>query len=268
MNINKFKKYQFQIDGKTISYLQSGKGPTILFLHGLGIGTNIWNYVIPYLSNKHTIILLDLPGYGLNKDLFINPKFNDLTKFISDFIEREKSIEYLVGYSISGALSYRIAQKPPSSLKKIICVSTPIFKSSSIVLLNWVFRIIGSNLFITKIVKFLIVRFPIKHLIFLLGGLASVTNPKAMNECMRKFGVNTNLSYIFTFASTIFLPTQFAPIIIPAKYIYGERDGFATPQNYLESNNFYIIKGAYHLLPLEKPMELARLIEKVIMLNL
>ncbi|EKD94454.1 MAG: dihydrolipoyllysine-residue acetyltransferase component of acetoincleaving system [uncultured bacterium] len=267
MNSKKFSKFDLQLQGKKVSYLQFGKGPTILFLHGLGIGTDIWKQVILNMNNKYTIVLLDLPGYGLNKKFLITPKFDSLTKFINDFIEKKGSVGYLVGYSLSGTFSHRIAQNPPSSLKKIILISTPVFYSHFIVLLNWIFRTIGFHPLITKIFKFFISRFPIKHLIFFLGGLSSIKNPKAMNDCMNKFGEKSDQSYIFTSASIIFSPTQFASISVPIEFIYGKRDGFATSlmakkmQRYCKKSVLHIVKDVYHLMPLEKPQELARLIE-------
>ncbi|MEK7522852.1 MAG: alpha/beta hydrolase, partial [Patescibacteria group bacterium] len=183
------------------------------------------------------------------------------------FIKKKGSVDYLVGYSLSGTFSHRIAQNHPSSLKKIILVSTPIFYSHSIVLLNWIFQAIGFHPLITKIVKFFISQFPIKHLIFFLGGLSSIKNPKSMNDCMNKFGEKSDLSYIFTSASTIFSPTQFASISVPIEFIYGKQDDFATSlmakkmQRYCKKSVLHIVKDAYHLMPLEKPQELARLIE-------
>lgn len=258
MRLNKFKKLKLKVDNKEISYLQSGRGPAILFLHGLGIGTDIWDEVCKHLNGQYTFVFLDLPGYGLNKDIVISPKFENITKFISNFIEKKGTIDYLVGYSISGVYTYQIAQNPPPSLKKIICVSTPFFYHKRIKLLNLIFRSIGINSDITKVTMFFIRHFPIKHLIFFIGGLASIINPKDMNICMKKFGKNTKTPYIFQSASTIFAPTTFAPTSIPVNLIYGERDGFATPKN----NPALIVKNAYHLLPIEKPQELALLIEK------
>ncbi|MEK7522716.1 MAG: hypothetical protein AAB569_03980 [Patescibacteria group bacterium] len=84
MNSKKFSKFELQLQGKKVLYLQSGKGPVILFLHGLGIGTTIWDYVYKHMHNQFTIILLDLPGYGLNNDLHVAPDFEVLTKFIID----------------------------------------------------------------------------------------------------------------------------------------------------------------------------------------
>lgn len=258
MSLNKFKKLKLKVDNKEIFYLQSGQGPSILFLHGLGIGTNIWKNVCKNLKGHFTFILLDLPGYGLNKNLVISPKFEVITQFINNFIKKKGAINYLVGYSISGVYTYPIAQNPPSSLKKIIYVSTPFFYHKNIKLLNLIFKIIGINSGFTKVAMFFITRFPVKHLIFSMGGLASIINPKDMNICMKKFGKNTKTPYIFQSASTIFTPTAFAPTSIPINFIYGERDGFAKPKK----NPALIIKDAYHLLPIEKPQELALLIEK------
>lgn len=264
----KLKKYKLQLSGKNILYFQTGRGPTVLFLHGLGIGTEIWDKVYKNLSKKFSVILLDLPGYGLNVNLIIDPKFETIKNFLNDFIEKKGSINYLVGYSLSGVFAYQIAQKPPHSLKKIICISTPMFNSSNIFTVKYIFKAIGFQSFITRIFVYIIKRFPVKHLIFLAGGLASITKPKAMDICMNLFGEKSDLSYIFKFAANIFVKTKYTNISIPIDFVFGDLDGFATTnmaktaQSYCQKSNLQIIKNAYHLLPLEYPEKLSYLISE------
>ena len=259
---------QLQLENKGVKYLQTGQGPAILFIHGLGIGSNIWNKVITNLSKSNTIILLDLPGYGLNKNLIIEESLDSLTQFINNFIVAKKTIKYLVGYSMGGVPVYKIAQNPPPSLKKIMCIATPFFTTKLIFILNILFRIIGFHYLITKIFIFFINKFPLKQLIFHFGRLANVKKPKAMNECMDKFGKNTNLPYFFRCASSIFSPTEFSFITIPIDFIYGQKDGFATIKmakkvtTYCKSAKIYTIRDRYHLLQFEDSKGLADIIKK------
>jgi pimeloyl-ACP methyl ester carboxylesterase len=60
------QKYRTEIDGQQFKYLQAGSGPTLLLIHGLLGGAFCWRLNIPALSEQHTTMALDLPGFGEN----------------------------------------------------------------------------------------------------------------------------------------------------------------------------------------------------------
>jgi len=45
-------------------YLESGSGPPLVLLHGIGMSSAAWNAVMPYLSASRRVIAFDLPGFG------------------------------------------------------------------------------------------------------------------------------------------------------------------------------------------------------------
>lgn len=47
-----------------IAYRQSGHGPDILCLHGIGASMMIFRRLVPWLSNDHTVTCIDFPGFG------------------------------------------------------------------------------------------------------------------------------------------------------------------------------------------------------------
>ena len=52
------------VNNINISYSIAGKGFPILLLHGYPQTKIMWRKVIPYLSNKYTVVSSDLRGYG------------------------------------------------------------------------------------------------------------------------------------------------------------------------------------------------------------
>ena len=52
------------IDGSPVRYLESGAGPPLLLLHGLGHSSTAWRRVIGALSPDRRVIAPDLPGFG------------------------------------------------------------------------------------------------------------------------------------------------------------------------------------------------------------
>jgi pimeloyl-ACP methyl ester carboxylesterase len=57
---------QIEVNGERINYLQTGSGPAVLLLHGLLAGSFCWRFNVAALSQKHTVLALDLPGFGEN----------------------------------------------------------------------------------------------------------------------------------------------------------------------------------------------------------
>ena len=43
---------------------ESGRGPALLLLHGIGANLFCWASVIPLLNRKFRVIAVDLPGFG------------------------------------------------------------------------------------------------------------------------------------------------------------------------------------------------------------
>ena len=52
------------IDGSPVRYLDSGAGPPLLLLHGLGHSSTAWRRVMGALSRDRRVIAPDLPGFG------------------------------------------------------------------------------------------------------------------------------------------------------------------------------------------------------------
>ena len=48
----------------TIHGVQSGQGPPLLLLHGFPQTHHIWHKIAPELTNTHTVVAIDLRGYG------------------------------------------------------------------------------------------------------------------------------------------------------------------------------------------------------------
>lgn len=45
-------------------YLETGSGPPLVLLHGIGMSHKAWNAVIPYLCSTRRVIAFDIAGFG------------------------------------------------------------------------------------------------------------------------------------------------------------------------------------------------------------
>lgn len=52
------------IDGARVRYLDVGKGPPVVLIHGFASSMETWDLLIPELSKNHRVLALDLKGFG------------------------------------------------------------------------------------------------------------------------------------------------------------------------------------------------------------
>ena len=53
-----------EVDGHSIAYLEGGRGPTVVLLHGFGATKDLWDGVAAYLSPEYQVVIPDIPGFG------------------------------------------------------------------------------------------------------------------------------------------------------------------------------------------------------------
>lgn len=53
-----------EVDGVRVRYVDVGKGPAVVLLHGFASSLDTWDQVIPVLAKTHRVIALDLKGFG------------------------------------------------------------------------------------------------------------------------------------------------------------------------------------------------------------
>jgi len=100
---------EYFYNGTSIKKLSS-KGPFLIFVHGLGLNKNMWEWQVKKLSSNYSIITYDLYGHG---ESYKNYKSHNLKLFsnqindILNFFEIEKTA--LFGFSLGGMIARRFA---------------------------------------------------------------------------------------------------------------------------------------------------------------
>ena len=118
---------QFNLnDGTYIRYAVQGKGNPLLLLHTIRGRLEYFDELLPYLTEKFKVYVIDLPGHG---DSPINRKTNYdqefMTESIVNFIEDHNLKNLTIaGESIGAVLAATIAKKIPTSIKKIFCFNS------------------------------------------------------------------------------------------------------------------------------------------------
>src|SRR3954451_22557403 len=102
-----------------------GKGPPLLLLHGFSSTHVMWHQVAPQLSDKFTLIVADLPGYGWS-DMPESDKDHTpytkraMAKVMVQAMEQLGHVHFaLAGHDRGGRVSYRLALDHPGRLSKL-----------------------------------------------------------------------------------------------------------------------------------------------------
>jgi pimeloyl-ACP methyl ester carboxylesterase len=113
-----------EIDGAKIRYQATGSGPPILLLHGLGAFLESWNRVLPGLTQRHTAIAIDLPGFGLSAPLESAYNPEGAAGFVLRFLDT-LSIRraVLIGSSLGGAIATLAAGRAPERCAGLVLVA-------------------------------------------------------------------------------------------------------------------------------------------------
>ncbi|MGJ7458927.1 alpha/beta fold hydrolase [Halomonas sp. RA08-2] len=113
-------------DGVPIAYEVQGSGePTLVFIHGWSGDGRHWRGQLPYFSQNHRVITLDLAGHGhsgLGRDAYTMPAFGEDVKAVMDDLEVERAI--LIGHSMGGPVSVEAARLMPERVIGIVGVDT------------------------------------------------------------------------------------------------------------------------------------------------
>jgi len=99
-------KKSLSLNKKSITYTDSGKGKTIVLLHGYLESLDIWDAFSAELSKDYRVICFDIPGHGKSEMLDIPQTMEQIAYHIKEALENlgiEKC--FLVGHSMGGYLA-------------------------------------------------------------------------------------------------------------------------------------------------------------------
>ena len=222
----------------------------LVFIHGWGVNSKIFETVFYYLKDEFNIHYFDLPGFGntpIEKVLTLKDYADFFYKFLKENNIKESII---VGHSFGGAVAVKLALLHPESVFKLILISASAVRQPR-----------RQIILIKKIADFLKPLLPekLRKLILKLLGYdktdyAQIENPK-LKETFKNV-ISEDLSPYFSLVK------------MPTLVIWGENDAI-TPiaegeliAKSIPGAKFGIIKNAGHFPFLENPNEFIKLIRE------
>ena len=116
--------HKFEHSGVTMAYERSGSGPAILFLHNGGTSSTIWRNQVEAMGQHHTVVAVDLPGFGASPRPHDGIDLDDHVELITALIEELGFAPVLlVGNCMGSNISALVAAAHPELVNGLVLVN-------------------------------------------------------------------------------------------------------------------------------------------------
>jgi pimeloyl-ACP methyl ester carboxylesterase len=125
--MTRVKDQYVTVDGLRLRYVEEGRGPAVLFLHGASLGSSADVYLRnlgPLARAGFRAIAFDQPGFGLSEvpaDLSAAYRRDSIPKFMDALSLKTAA---LVGHSQAGNTAVQLALKEPGRYTHVIALGT------------------------------------------------------------------------------------------------------------------------------------------------
>jgi pimeloyl-ACP methyl ester carboxylesterase len=142
------------LNGHEFSYLDSGHGPAVLFIHGLTGSHHSWLHLVDALNHDHRVLAPDLFGHGGSAkpmgDYSLGAHAATLRDLL-DLLDIDRVI--LVGHSFGGGIAMEFCYLFPQRVERLVLVASgglgrdvsPLLRSATLPGAEWVLPLIASS---------------------------------------------------------------------------------------------------------------------------
>jgi pimeloyl-ACP methyl ester carboxylesterase len=117
-------RHEVDVVGAKANYVEMGKGPPLVFVHGLSGAWQNFLENIPHFARTHRVVALDLPGFGSSPMPPWEISIPAYGRFVRDFCERLGIGRCsLVGNSMGGFIATEVAITDPDRVDDLTLIS-------------------------------------------------------------------------------------------------------------------------------------------------
>jgi pimeloyl-ACP methyl ester carboxylesterase len=141
------------LHGHGLSYLDSGTGPVVLFIHGILGSHRNWAHLIDRIDDNHRVIVPDLFGHGESAKPVGDYSLGAHAATMRDLLDR-LGIERvtLVGHSLGGGIAMEFYYLFPERVERLVLVASgglgrevnPVLRSATLPGAEWFLPLIAS----------------------------------------------------------------------------------------------------------------------------
>lgn len=107
--------------GGKVHYRVEGKGRAIVLLHGFLGSLQIWENLLPDLSKRYKVVMIDLPGHGETENFGYVHKMDLMAEAVKAVLHELQLRRYvLIGHSMGGYVTMAFAEKYMDNLRGVI----------------------------------------------------------------------------------------------------------------------------------------------------
>lgn len=268
------EKHKFiDVNGIKIHYVELGKGPLILLIHGWN---NDWYSFYPLIKklSGFRIIALDLPGYGNSEELKGEYTVSRMSEIIFGLLKNlDEKPDILCALSMGTVIATDFAVKHPEKFNGLVLIGPPIFDYNRALAKVYgnLMKIIYSNNILMMIAKKFMTsnfygHFTAKYINMhnydkdLIDKVGIVGRKKIRARALYSMGLNMYNYH---------MEKGLRQLKIPTRIILGKFDKIVDLEEAKrigkELDNISIdwVDNAGHVVSLEKPKEVAEIIEKI-----
>ena len=142
------------LNGHELSYLDSGDGPAVLFIHGLLGSHRNWSHLVDTLNTDHRVLAPDLFGHGASAKPMGDYSLGAHAATLRDLLDRLGIDRVtLVGHSLGGGIAMQFCYLFPERVERLVLVSSgglgrsvsPLLRSATLPGAEWVLPLIASS---------------------------------------------------------------------------------------------------------------------------
>lgn len=122
-----------ECNGLQISYLEAGKGPPVVFIHGWPTNAELWRTVLAEVGKTHRAIAIDLPGFGQSdKPTDTRYSFRFFSEILDGFANALGLQRFgLVVHDLGGPIGLYWAVHNPARIRELALLNTLCFPELS-----------------------------------------------------------------------------------------------------------------------------------------
>jgi pimeloyl-ACP methyl ester carboxylesterase len=252
------------INGRAVSYQIAGKGTPVVFVHGFGEDSEIWENQIEGLKDKFLIIAPDLPGNG-KSDLVEDVSMEAMAGWLKDLLNNLKVNKcILIGHSMGGYVSLAFAEKYPERLIGLGLFHSTAYPDSEE-------KKAARRRSIEFIQQYGAAKFQEQAIPNLFSSSFKVKNPGKVQEIIVRY-TNVQATVLVKYYEAMILRPGRSEILTkidaPVLYLVGEQDNAVPMRQGLEQchlpglSYIHILKEAGHMGMLEEPVKSTAKLEK------